>query len=271
MGIAGLSPSFVAGSNYTDRALLRTLRNPQLPSGAIADTPASNSGAAVANPGSLPGTPGNAGANGTQAGKSEAGGNSASSGVAQLTPAQQAQVAKLKDIDRRVRQHEYAHLAASGGLATSGANFSYQRGPDGVNYAVGGEVRIDTSPGRTPQDTIQRARIILAAALAPADPSGQDEAVAVEARQMEYQARAELALQAAREATQAAAAQDRAPSAVANDRSNSEATQAKPLQGPGEPGAAQRVRGATVRQAYGEARANSDVAPDRTAQVNVFA
>ncbi len=114
----------------------------------------------------------------------------------QLTPEDAAQVAKLKQVDRQVRQHESAHLAASGGMATSGASFSYQKGPDGVNYAVGGEVSINTSPGRTPEETIVRARTIRAAALAPADPSGQDRAVAAAASQMEQQARMELAQQA---------------------------------------------------------------------------
>ncbi len=102
---------------------------------------------------------------------------------------------KLKARDTDVRQHEQAHLAASGGLATSGATYSYQRGPDGVNYAIGGEVNIDTSAGATPQETIERARTIRAAALAPAEPSGQDRAVAAEAQQMEAKARAELAQQ----------------------------------------------------------------------------
>lgn len=105
----------------------------------------------------------------------------------------EAAIARLKARDRQVRQHEQAHLAAAGGLATSGASYTYQRGPDGVNYAVGGEVNIDVSPGRDPGETIRRARQIRAAALAPADPSGQDRAVAAQAARMEQQARAELA------------------------------------------------------------------------------
>jgi len=110
-----------------------------------------------------------------------------------------ALIAKLKARDTEVRQHEQAHLAAAGGLARSGASYTYQRGPDGVNYAVGGEVQIDTSPGRTPEETIARARAISAAALAPADPSGADRAVAAQALQLEQQARAELALKQAEE------------------------------------------------------------------------
>ena len=114
----------------------------------------------------------------------------------QLSPEDVAQVAKLKQVDRQVRAHEAAHLAASGGMATSGASFTYQKGPDGVSYAVGGEVSINTSSGRTPEETIARARTIRAAALAPADPSGQDRAVAAAASQMEQQARMELSQQA---------------------------------------------------------------------------
>ncbi|MBK7001404.1 MAG: hypothetical protein IPH35_15940 [Rhodoferax sp.] len=120
----------------------------------------------------------------------------ASDGKAELTLEQVAQLTKLRARDREVRQHEAAHLAASGGLAVSGASFSYQKGPDGVNYAVGGEVQIDTSSGRTPQESLERARTIQAAALAPSQPSGQDRAVAAAAQKMELQARAELAQQA---------------------------------------------------------------------------
>ncbi|MBP6202236.1 MAG: hypothetical protein KA435_04170 [Azonexus sp.] len=120
-----------------------------------------------------------------------------------LTPEELKRVSELKSRDREVRQHEQAHMAAGGGLITSGASFTYQKGPDGVNYAIGGEVGISTSPGRTPEETIQRARQIKAAALAPADPSGQDRAVAAQAAQMEQGARLEQA-QAANAARQEA-------------------------------------------------------------------
>src|SRR5699024_43170 len=113
-------------------------------------------------------------------------------GVA-LTAEQVKEVEQLKARDREVRAHEMAHLAAAGGLAMSGATFTYQRGADGVSYAVGGEVKIDTSSGSTPEDTIRKAQTIRAAALAPAEPSGQDRAVAAQASQMEAQARAEQA------------------------------------------------------------------------------
>lgn len=116
-----------------------------------------------------------------------------SSQSGELSEEQLKEVEQLKARDREVRAHEMAHLAAAGGLATSGASFAYQRGPDGVSYATAGEVKIDVSRGDTPEDTLRRAQIIRAAALAPAEPSGQDRSVAAKATQMEAEARAELA------------------------------------------------------------------------------
>ena len=55
-------------------------------------------------------------------------------------------VSELKARDRVVRTHEMAHMAAGAGLVTRGASYTYQSGPDGQRYAVGGEVGIDTSP-----------------------------------------------------------------------------------------------------------------------------
>lgn len=112
-------------------------------------------------------------------------------GREQLTPEQQQQVLKLKAIDQKVRQHEAAHQAAGAGL-TGGASYQFVRGPDGKQYAVAGEVRIDASPAQTPQQTIAKAKRIQAAALAPADPSSQDRAVAAQAAQMQVQAQTEL-------------------------------------------------------------------------------
>jgi len=105
-------------------------------------------------------------------------------------------VEELKLRDREVRTHESAHLAAAGQYATSGAKYQYQRGPDGKNYAVSGEVSIDTSKiPNNPEATIKKAQQIQAAARAPAEPSSQDRQVAAEASQMEVEARAELAEQ----------------------------------------------------------------------------
>jgi hypothetical protein len=114
-------------------------------------------------------------------------------GSEQLSQADQRRVDELKVTDRKVRAHEAAHVAAGGSLVTSGASFEYETGPDGQRYAVAGEVRIDTSEGRTPEETLARAEQIRAAALAPADPSPQDRSVAAAAAQMAATARAEIA------------------------------------------------------------------------------
>ena len=104
----------------------------------------------------------------------------------------QAQLAKLKATDRAVRAHEQAHISAAGGYAKGGASFSYTRGPDGKLYAVSGEVGIDASPvPGDPDATIRKAQIVRQAAMAPANPSGQDRSVAAAASQMAQEARVE--------------------------------------------------------------------------------
>jgi hypothetical protein len=97
----------------------------------------------------------------------------------------------LKRRDTDVKAHEAAHMAAGGGVVQGGATFEYQSGPDGKMYAVGGEVKIDVSPESTPEATIRKMQQIRAAALAPAQPSGTDRAVAAQASQLEVQARME--------------------------------------------------------------------------------
>ena len=119
-----------------------------------------------------------------------------------LTPEQQRQVQQLKEIDRIVRAHEQAHIAVGADLVRGGASFTYQTGPDDKRYAVGGEVSIDVSPGRTPEETIPKAQHVRAAALAPADPSTQDQSVAAKASLMEANARIELSAQRQEEAAE---------------------------------------------------------------------
>lgn len=100
---------------------------------------------------------------------------------------------ELKARDREVRAHEAAHQAV-GGQYAGAMSFTYQRGSDGAQYAVGGEVSIDLSPVQgDPQATIEKMRVVRAAAMAPAEPSGQDRAVAAQAMQIMLQAQSELA------------------------------------------------------------------------------
>ncbi len=110
-----------------------------------------------------------------------------------LSQDKQNALQKLKASDQDVRAHEQAHLSAAGGIASSGANFTFAIGPDGKRYAIAGEVQIDASaiPG-DPKATIQKAEQIRKAALAPANPSAQDQSVAANATAMANQARIEL-------------------------------------------------------------------------------
>ncbi|EAH8787011.1 hypothetical protein IR462_000166 [Campylobacter coli] len=117
----------------------------------------------------------------------------------ELTIQQAQQVRELQSIDRNVKAHEAAHQAAGGGLAGA-ASFSYTRGPDNQMYATAGEVPIRMQKGRTPEETIANARQVVAAAMAPADPSPQDYKVAANALKMEFEARAEATKLKAQEA-----------------------------------------------------------------------
>lgn len=110
----------------------------------------------------------------------------------ELSAEQQRQVQELREIDRKVRAHEQAHIAVGRDLVRGGATFTYQVGPDDKRYAVSGEVSIDASPGRTPEETIPKAQHIRETALAPADPSAQDRSVASAASRMEAEAQLEL-------------------------------------------------------------------------------
>jgi len=113
---------------------------------------------------------------------------------AKLDDAQQREVRKLKQRDAEVRRHEAAHKNAAGSNAKGAPSFKFQKGPDGRQYAVGGEVSIDTSEvSGDPAATIRKMQQVRQAALAPANPSGQDRAVAAKAAQLEQKARAELA------------------------------------------------------------------------------
>lgn len=104
----------------------------------------------------------------------------------------QQEVQRLKAQEEKVKAHEAAHKAA-GGQYAGAVSYTYRPGPDGRSYIVGGEVQIDISPGKTPQETIRKMAIVQRAALAPADPSGQDRAVAAQAASMAAQAQQELA------------------------------------------------------------------------------
>ncbi len=109
-----------------------------------------------------------------------------------LSPEAQTQVRELQQRDREVRAHEQAHVAAAGQYVRGGINYTYTKGPDNKQYATGGNVSLDTSPiAGDPEATEEKARILRSAALAPGNPSAQDQSVAAQASTMEAEARTE--------------------------------------------------------------------------------
>jgi len=96
-------------------------------------------------------------------------------------PKIQQQIRQLSSRDQQVKNHERAHSIVGGQFAGS-PNFVYQKGPNGVLYAVSGEVSISTSevPGDL-EASLAKLQTVIRAALAPANPSSQDVRVATNA------------------------------------------------------------------------------------------
>lgn len=117
-----------------------------------------------------------------------------------LTEQEKAEVRELKKRDAEVRRHEQAH-ARAGGQHAGAPSYEYETGPDGRQYAVAGSTPIDVSPvAGDLAATIEKMRAVKAAASAPAEPSGQDRAVAARADAELRKAQAELAKQKTEEA-----------------------------------------------------------------------
>lgn len=117
----------------------------------------------------------------------------------ELSAAEQREVERLQQIDAEVHAHEQAHISAGHGVVTSGPVYNYTNGPDGKQYAIAGEVGIDTSPEKKPQANIDKGQRIQEAALAPAQPSPQDYQVAATGSQLEAQGRSDLAAEMRRQ------------------------------------------------------------------------
>lgn len=112
----------------------------------------------------------------------------------ELSAEQKAQVRELESRNREVRAHEQAHASAGAGLAGA-PNYTYETGPDGKRYAVGGEVPIHVrTSSSASQGAIQQYQQVARAALAPANPSAHDRAVAAQAQVKIAELHAKLAL-----------------------------------------------------------------------------
>ncbi|MBB1485602.1 putative metalloprotease CJM1_0395 family protein [Oceanospirillum sediminis] len=110
----------------------------------------------------------------------------------QLEREKQKVISQLSKRDAEVRAHEEAHSNV-GGKYASAPEYDLTEGPDGKEYAIGGHVNIDASPVEgNPKATIVKADVVEKAALAPVQPSPQDQKVAGEAREMGNEARVEL-------------------------------------------------------------------------------
>ncbi|MEM9764061.1 MAG: putative metalloprotease CJM1_0395 family protein [Pseudomonadota bacterium] len=110
-----------------------------------------------------------------------------------LSEGEQAMLAALRARDSEVRAHEEAH-ARVGGRYAGEPSYTYQQGPDGGRYAIGGSVSIDVAPVEgDPEATIAKMAIVRAAALAPAEPSSSDRRIAAIAEAETRRAVAELA------------------------------------------------------------------------------
>ena len=108
---------------------------------------------------------------------------------------EQAELSVVRDLaarDREVKAHEQAH-ASIGGSFASAPTFDYTSGPDGRLYATSGEVSIDTSAiADDPRATLEKAQVIIRAALSVSEPSSADRQVAAEAKSLALRAMNEI-------------------------------------------------------------------------------
>lgn len=107
------------------------------------------------------------------------------------------EVERLEERDQEVRTHEQAHQTV-GGQHAGTPSYDYETGPDGKQYATSGEVPIDVGAvPNNPEATIAKMEQVKRAALAPAEPSAADKAIAAKADQAKLKAQRELAEQQA--------------------------------------------------------------------------
>ncbi len=110
-----------------------------------------------------------------------------------------SEVMTLQNNEDKVIAHERAHKSVGGEFAGA-ASYGYTTGPDGKRYISSGEVSISIPGSGEPQDLINALERVKQAAMAPADPSAQDQRVAASASSKVLSLRADLAKQRAQEA-----------------------------------------------------------------------
>lgn len=86
-----------------------------------------------------------------------------------------------------IYNHELAHQRAGGKYAGA---ISIERNTDGIPVAGHVPIQMPTLDRTNPQKTIDHANVVIKAAMAPEDPSGQDYKVANKAEQIKLKAQA---------------------------------------------------------------------------------
>ncbi len=88
-------------------------------------------------------------------------------------------LSKFKKSDSDIRTHEQIH--ATIGHTTAPISYSYQKGPDGKMYAVGGSVRLDTSIPDDPKAAQFKLDQLKRASSGPSDLSSSDITISTQA------------------------------------------------------------------------------------------
>lgn len=109
----------------------------------------------------------------------------------ELTEKEKEIIERLKKRDKEVRQHEHKHKAIAGRHAQN-IQYSYITGPDNKRYAIEGQVPMDVSPERTPEETLEKALKIKQAVGSVDNPSVADRQIIARADQIATQARREI-------------------------------------------------------------------------------
>lgn len=98
----------------------------------------------------------------------------------EMSPEAREALRELQGIDRAVRTEEKTHAGVAGAYGST-PEYTYVRGPDGRQYAVGGSVSVDTSSAVTPEQAERAAGAVAAAAASVNTPSSADFAAVAQA------------------------------------------------------------------------------------------
>ena len=154
----------------------------------------------------------------------------------ELSKEELKELRELQSRDRQVRNHEQAHVAASGSIATSGPTYEYEQGPDGRKYAVGGSVSYNVPPADSPEEELRLAQQLRRMALAPMDPSPKDRATAAKAAAKEAKASREIREERAEEFSSDEKSGEGSPGVTGSVHAAEPTSQARKAEKENEPG-----------------------------------